>query len=132
MDGINLLAEARNAGLLVHSDGERLIVRGLKQYAALVARLLSSKAGILAALEGEALAEAKAEREAIQAIEREADQQNRQATAERAATRPAAYCPRCRVLRHYRDTAIHGGLSIRRDCLHCGGFIDFPKWSGTP
>jgi hypothetical protein len=29
-----------------------------------------------------------------------------------------------------RDFPIHDGLSVRRDCLHCGRFIDFTIWYG--
>jgi len=36
-------------------------------------------------------------------------------------------CDRCDSL-DYRDTPIHGGRSIRRDCVKCGRFISFPKW----
>jgi hypothetical protein len=30
----------------------------------------------------------------------------------------------------WRDVAIHGGQSVRRDCAHCGRFIMFPVWYG--
>ena len=36
-------------------------------------------------------------------------------------------CARCRSV-EFRDTPIHGGHSVRRDCARCGRFIDFPKW----
>lgn len=40
-----------------------------------------------------------------------------------------AFCDRCGPT-DYRDVPIHGGRSVRRDCLHCGRFIDFPVWYG--
>jgi hypothetical protein len=30
----------------------------------------------------------------------------------------------------WRDVAIHGGQSVRRDCGRCGRFLDFPVWYG--
>jgi len=51
MDSVALLVAARTAGLQVCTDGERLIVRGPKQLAALVRQLLSHKDEILPLLE---------------------------------------------------------------------------------
>lgn len=51
MDGVALLTEAYAAGLQVHAEGERLIVRGPKRLAALAQQLLSHKAAILEILE---------------------------------------------------------------------------------
>ncbi len=39
-------------------------------------------------------------------------------------------CDRCGST-DYRDTVIHGGQSVRRDCSRCRRFIDFPRWNGT-
>ncbi len=30
----------------------------------------------------------------------------------------------------YRETAIHGGQSVRRDCARCGRFLAFTRWKG--
>ncbi|WP_146449869.1 TubC N-terminal docking domain-related protein [Bythopirellula polymerisocia] len=30
----------------------------------------------------------------------------------------------------WRDVAIHGGQSVRRDCGRCGRFLSFPVWYG--
>jgi hypothetical protein len=51
VDGLALLTEARTAGLHVHAEGERLIVRGPKRLAALAQQLLSHKTAILEILE---------------------------------------------------------------------------------
>jgi hypothetical protein len=46
--------------------------------------------------------------------------------------RPADATPRCRCgSTTWRDVAIHGGQSVRRDCAGCGRFIDFPLWHGA-
>jgi hypothetical protein len=52
MDGLNLLAEARKAGLVVRAEGPRLVVRGPRDQEALAKRLLSQKAEVLALLRG--------------------------------------------------------------------------------
>ena len=31
----------------------------------------------------------------------------------------------------YRDVAIHGGQSVRRDCAKCNRFVSFPVWYGA-
>jgi hypothetical protein len=31
----------------------------------------------------------------------------------------------------WRDVPIHEGRSVRRDCAHCGRFIEFTIWYGT-
>ncbi len=38
-------------------------------------------------------------------------------------------CPRCGG-QQFRDTTIHAGESVRRDCATCGRFIDFTVWHG--
>src|SRR5689334_11952147 len=39
--------------------------------------------------------------------------------------------PRCRCgSSTFRDVAIHGGRSTRRDCDRCSRFLDFPIWYG--
>jgi hypothetical protein len=50
MDGLDLLAEARGAGLIVLAGGDRLIIRGPKSADAMARRLLAHKAVVLAAL----------------------------------------------------------------------------------
>ncbi len=55
MDPLALLAEAEGAGLTVHRDGERLVVRGPKSAEAVARQLLDRKAEVLAIL-GEASA----------------------------------------------------------------------------
>lgn len=52
-----LLGEARAAGFTVRAEGDRLVVRGPTSRRDLVDRLLADKAGVLAALAGEAEAE---------------------------------------------------------------------------
>lgn len=32
----------------------------------------------------------------------------------------------------WRDVAIHGGRSVRRDCARCCRFLSFPVWHGRP
>lgn len=39
-------------------------------------------------------------------------------------------CPKCRS-QEFRDTPIHGGNSMRRDCARCGYMIGFKDWDGT-
>ena len=51
MDGVAVLSEAHAAGLQIHMDGERLIMRGPKRLASLAQHLLSHKEEILGALE---------------------------------------------------------------------------------
>jgi len=51
MDGVEVLTEAHAAGLQIHMDGERLIMRGPKRLASLAQHLLSHKAAILEILE---------------------------------------------------------------------------------
>jgi hypothetical protein len=51
MDGVALLTEACAAGLQVHMDEERLIVRGPKRLATLAQQLLSHKEEILTLLD---------------------------------------------------------------------------------
>src|SRR5262245_25426526 len=54
MDSLTLLAVARTAGLTVHADGDRLVVRGPARAAAVAQRLLARKPDVLAALAAEA------------------------------------------------------------------------------
>lgn len=42
---------------------------------------------------------------------------------------PPNTCDRCKGT-EYRDTTIHDGQSLRRDCVRCGRFISFPRWYG--
>lgn len=51
MVGVILLKEAADHGLTVHSEDDRLIVRGPKQAASVAFRLLEHKADVLAALQ---------------------------------------------------------------------------------
>lgn len=46
-----------------------------------------------------------------------------------APSKPTKPICRCRSTT-WRDMPIHGGESIRRDCGHCGRFLDFPVWYG--
>ena len=39
----------------------------------------------------------------------------------------APQCDKCGST-EFRDTLVHDGQSIRRDCAWCGRFIAFPKW----
>ena len=32
----------------------------------------------------------------------------------------------------YVDRDIHGGRSVRRDCVACGHTLDFPRWDPPP
>lgn len=50
MDGVALLVEAEAAGLTVHADGDRLVVRGPKRLELLARKLVSRKLEILIAL----------------------------------------------------------------------------------
>jgi pimeloyl-ACP methyl ester carboxylesterase len=50
MDGLSLLVEARKAGLSVHIEGDKLVVRGPKVAAPIAQRLLANKAQVMAAL----------------------------------------------------------------------------------
>jgi len=50
MGGLTLLDEARAAGLAVHAEGDRLIIRGPRQAEPVARRLMESKAAVLAAL----------------------------------------------------------------------------------
>ena len=50
MDGLTLLEEAREAGLTVRADGERLRIRGPRRAEPMVQRLIAHKADVLAAL----------------------------------------------------------------------------------
>jgi ribosomal protein S27AE len=50
MDGLSLLAEARRAGLSVHVEGDKLVVRGPKAAAPIAERLLANKTQVMAAL----------------------------------------------------------------------------------
>ena len=52
MDGLTLLTEAWAAGLSVHADGARLVIRGPKSADAVARRLLAHKAVVLPALTG--------------------------------------------------------------------------------
>jgi hypothetical protein len=47
MGGLTLLAEARQAGLTVRVEGDRLLIRGPREQEALAKRLLSQKAELL-------------------------------------------------------------------------------------
>ena len=47
MDGLTLLAEARDSGLEVRADGDRLVVRGPKEAEAIALRLIDHKAEVL-------------------------------------------------------------------------------------
>jgi hypothetical protein len=47
MDALNLLEQAREAGLDVHADGEKLVVRGPKKAELLARELLDHKAEVL-------------------------------------------------------------------------------------
>ena len=52
------------------------------------------------------------------------------ATVDRPPDRPLLLGPRCDRCGsdQFNDVPIHEGRSLRRDCAHCGRFIDFPKW----
>ena len=50
MVGVNLLAEARSAGLVVKADGDRLVIEGPKRAAAVAQKLIQHKAEVMAAL----------------------------------------------------------------------------------
>jgi len=39
-------------------------------------------------------------------------------------------CPSCGSV-HAMDFKIHGGRSVRRDCIQCGRTIGFPVWNGS-
>ena len=54
MDGVKLLAEARDAGLVVAADGDRLVIRGPKMADGLARRVLAHKADVLIVLAAEA------------------------------------------------------------------------------
>ena len=43
--------------------------------------------------------------------------------------RPTTACDRCRSTT-YRDTPIHAGQSVRRDCGRCHRFLGWPRWYG--
>lgn len=51
MEGLELLAQARTAGLIVESHGTDLVVKGPKRAAAIALKLIKHKAAILAALD---------------------------------------------------------------------------------
>ncbi len=53
MDGLTLLAEARDAGLQVTVSGDQLVVRGPARLAAMARRLLAGKPAIVDALTAE-------------------------------------------------------------------------------
>jgi hypothetical protein len=50
MEGLILLAEARNAGLTVQIDGSELVIKGPRRAAAVAKKLLRQKAAVVAAL----------------------------------------------------------------------------------
>jgi hypothetical protein len=52
MDGLTILQEAREAGLEITIDGERLVVRGPKSAAPIAERLLRMKQEIMAVIVG--------------------------------------------------------------------------------
>ena len=52
------------------------------------------------------------------------------ADAQRAAQKPTGPICRCGSTT-WRDVPIHGGQSVRRDCGHCGRFLEFPVWYGN-
>ena len=52
MDGVRLLAEAREAGLLVQADGDTLRIRGPRRLGTLARQLLHNKSEVLALLQG--------------------------------------------------------------------------------
>ena len=47
MDSVTLLTQAQTAGLKVHAEGDRLVVRGPRAAEALALRLLAHKAELL-------------------------------------------------------------------------------------
>lgn len=49
MDGLKLLAEARDAGLTVSAAADRLVIEGPRDAEAIATRLLANKAAVLAA-----------------------------------------------------------------------------------
>ena len=50
MGGIDLLAEAQSAGLVVRADGDRLVIEGPKGAAAVAQKLIQHKAEVMAVL----------------------------------------------------------------------------------
>lgn len=52
MDGVALIREAEAAGLAVHLDGDRLVVRGPRSAEAAAQRLIANKPAVVAALSG--------------------------------------------------------------------------------
>lgn len=44
---------------------------------------------------------------------------------------PGQPCPYCRRSTKFRDTEIHNGLAVRRDCAACKKFVGFPVWDGS-
>ena len=52
MDGVELLESARAAGLEVHLDGDRLVIRGPKTAEPIARQLLRTKTVVLEAIQG--------------------------------------------------------------------------------
>lgn len=116
MDGMRLLVEARAAGLAVHVEGDKLVIRGPRRAEALALRLLEHKAVIMAALRGE-----QASTWPPPWVRKQLE------TGRQASPSTNPVCPRCGSSEHI-DIQIHNGGSTRRDCARCGKFIDFPVW----
>jgi hypothetical protein len=50
------------------------------------------------------------------------------ASREQRGASPIDTCDKCGST-EFREAAIHGGASTRRDCARCGRFMGFPKWA---
>ncbi len=125
MSAIALMADLTDHGIRLEAQGDRLRFRPRQAMTPeLVRQVKSHKAELLTILATADMPETT--REAFQSFDRAPT-----ATKSDEAVIPATVprCGRCSG-NDFRDTPIHDGQSVRRDCAECGRTDSFPVWHG--
>jgi len=128
MSASTLMANLATQGIRLEARGDRLCYRPRQAMTPeLVQQVKAHKAELLTFLATADMPETTLE--AFQAFDRDPTKAVDAIKNSTVKDSTAAQCGRCHST-EYRDTPIHNGQSVRRDCAECGRFIDFPQWYG--
>jgi len=126
MSASTLMADLARLGIRLEARGDRLRYRPRQALTLdLVQRMKVHKQEVLTILATSDLPETT--RAAYQSFDRSPTADHRSKAVENDSTVPQ--CGRCGHT-EYRDTPIHDGQSVRRDCANCGRTYGFPVWKG--